>query len=206
MLWPAIAEEETLESENNSVLSTLCQVVLLEEFRRGFEVCKQVLLTPHAVTPWARLFEPHQFFEVKNAFYVGVSASASPMHGHPWFLSLKVATTGQVHPYAMLLPWKVPDMPSHHSKASPTLPLSPLPPQVDVMAADSSDLDKWDGWVRSRVRILVRHLEDHAAVRPHPEPLRPPPESHPDDPRPRKVYYLCLSKKPAEVGLSGHAV
>lgn len=55
---------------------------MLEEFRRGFEVCKDILLRPHAVTPWARLFEPYPFFAVKSAFYIGVRTDAV------WFCSV----------------------------------------------------------------------------------------------------------------------
>lgn len=28
--------------------------------------------------------------------------------------------------------------------------------QIEVFASNQSDLEKWDGWVRSRIRVLVR--------------------------------------------------
>lgn len=43
-----------------------------EEFKRGLDVCNDILLTPCAVTPWGRLFEQLRFFEVLRAFYVMV--------------------------------------------------------------------------------------------------------------------------------------
>jgi hypothetical protein len=37
-------------------------------------------------------------------------------------------------------------------------------------------------------------------VRPFPDSRKVPGEAYPEDPRPRKAYFLCLTKKTAQVG------
>mmetsp|Transcript_2836 Transcript_2836/g.7407 ORF Transcript_2836/g.7407 Transcript_2836/m.7407 type:complete len:812 (+) Transcript_2836:78-2513(+) len=66
---------------------------------------------------------------------------------------------------------------------------------IELIANNSGDMEKWDGWVRSRVRHLVRVLEEHANVRPFPESKSAPSEEHPEDSRPRKYYFLCITKR-----------
>jgi hypothetical protein len=45
----------------------------MSEFKRGFQVCNQVLvLRKQPITAWDQLFEPYRFFEVKTAHYVVV--------------------------------------------------------------------------------------------------------------------------------------
>ncbi|GFR45660.1 hypothetical protein Agub_g7072 [Astrephomene gubernaculifera] len=51
--------------------------------------------------------------------------------------------------------------------------------QLEVSADSEADLVLWDGWVSSRIRRLVRNLEDHVRVRPYPKPQRPPQPSPP---------------------------
>ncbi|KAL6757382.1 Poly(A) polymerase central domain-containing protein [Haematococcus lacustris] len=66
---------------------------------------------------------------------------------------------------------------------------------IEVCASNELDLERWDGWVRSRVRLLVRQLEEHLNVRPFPDAERVPASCNPEDPRPRKAYFLCLTKR-----------
>ncbi|KAG2498362.1 hypothetical protein HYH03_003621 [Edaphochlamys debaryana] len=51
--------------------------------------------------------------------------------------------------------------------------------QLEVSANHDSDLLLWDGWVSSRIRRLVRNLEDHVRVRPYPKAQKPPPPTPP---------------------------
>ncbi|GLC37322.1 hypothetical protein PLESTM_000568400 [Pleodorina starrii] len=70
--------------------------------------------------------------------------------------------------------------------------------QIEVSADTEQDLVLWDGWVSSRVRRLVRNLEDHVRVRPYPKAQRqpPPPAKDPDaDVRPRLLYYIGIDKR-----------
>ncbi|KAG2448722.1 hypothetical protein HYH02_006078 [Chlamydomonas schloesseri] len=46
--------------------------------------------------------------------------------------------------------------------------------QLEVSADSEGDLVLWDGWVSSRIRRLVRNLEDHVRVRPYPKAQKPP--------------------------------
>jgi hypothetical protein len=48
-------------------------------------------------------------------------------------------------------------------------------------------------------RMQVRVLEEHANVRPYPESKSAPSEEHPGDSRPRKYYFLCLTKRTPQV-------
>ncbi|KAG2433002.1 hypothetical protein HXX76_008729 [Chlamydomonas incerta] len=48
--------------------------------------------------------------------------------------------------------------------------------QLEVSADSEGDLVLWDGWVSSRIRRLVRNLEDHVRIRPYPKAQKPPPE------------------------------
>eukprot|EP00983_Pelagomonas_calceolata_P116265 1160282-Pelagomonas_calceolata.AAC.9 len=45
----------------------------------------------------------------------------------------------------------------------------------------------------------VRVLEEHANVRPFPESKSAPSEEHPEDSRPRKYYFLCITKRSPQV-------
>lgn len=45
--------------------------------------------------------------------------------------------------------------------------------QVEVSASNDAELTLWDGWVGSRIRTLVKAVEDHANVRPFPKPKVP---------------------------------
>ncbi|GIL71443.1 hypothetical protein Vretifemale_2001 [Volvox reticuliferus] len=70
--------------------------------------------------------------------------------------------------------------------------------QVEVSADNDRDLVLWDGWVSSRIRRLVRNLEDHVRVRPFPKPQRPPVAKEVDaDSRPRLLYYIGIDKRVA---------
>ncbi len=58
--------------------AVLPQAVMQEEFKRGFEICREILVyksNANGVTNWAKLFEPHKFFESKLAFYVLVGGT-----------------------------------------------------------------------------------------------------------------------------------
>lgn len=128
---------------NSTYNVTRCTMaVMQEEFKRGFETCREILVTKakSGVTQWGRLFEPYKFFECKAAFYV----------------------------------------------------------LIEVYAENDADLEKWDGWVRSRIRLLVRVLEDLLNVRPHPDSLRAPDNLYKDDARPRKFYFLSLTRRPVQ--------
>ena len=48
--------------------------------------------------------------------------------------------------------------------------------------------------------VQVRVLEEHANVRPFPESKSAPSDEHPDDCRPRKYYFLCITKRSPQVG------
>lgn len=47
------------------------QAVMIDEFKRGFEVCSTILPSG-GPSAWGRLFEPYKFFEMKTAHYVMV--------------------------------------------------------------------------------------------------------------------------------------
>jgi len=47
--------------------------------------------------------------------------------------------------------------------------------------------------------VQVRVLEEHANVRPFPESKSAPSDEHPGDSRPRKYYFLCLTKRSPQV-------
>ncbi|KAL6773760.1 PAP1 [Auxenochlorella protothecoides x Auxenochlorella symbiontica] len=68
--------------------------------------------------------------------------------------------------------------------------------QVDIVAASEADFEVWEGWVTSRLRLLIRSAGSIVEVRPWPKPLRPP-----ADPL-ACSYFLGLSKKRA-VALTG---
>ena len=61
--------------------------------------------------------------------------------------------------------------------------------QVDISARDAETYEAWEGWVTSRMRLLIRAAGAMVEVRPWPKPLRPPG-------RPLACsYFLGLSKK-----------
>ncbi|GAX76367.1 hypothetical protein CEUSTIGMA_g3813.t1 [Chlamydomonas eustigma] len=47
--------------------------------------------------------------------------------------------------------------------------------QIEVVASDDENLKTWDGWVRSRLKLMVKNMEDHVNARPLPKSLEPPP-------------------------------
>ncbi|PSC74388.1 nuclear poly(A) polymerase 1 [Micractinium conductrix] len=89
--------------------------------------------------------------------------------------------------------------------------------QVEVLANSKEDFDMWEGWVHSRMRLLIKSAGMMVDVRPWPKAFRPPPEALPPQQqdgsgghdgsngelqaaqRPRCVYYMGLSKKKAQV-------
>lgn len=107
-------------------------------------------------------------------------------------------------------------------------PRLPFLLQVEVSAHNGEDLKTWDGWVRSRLRMMVKTMESHVNARPLPHSLDPPkpaePESAASGPaveaqegdqqqqqeqrqeqqqeqrKPCKYYYLCITRKATQVG------
>ncbi|KFM27292.1 Poly(A) polymerase [Auxenochlorella protothecoides] len=71
---------------------------------------------------------------------------------------------------------------------------------VDIVAASEADFEAWEGWVTSRLRLLIRSAGSIVEVRPWPKPLRPP-----ADPL-ACSYFLGLSKKRAPVNDFAHRV
>ena len=62
------------------------------------------------------------------------------------------------------------------------------------MSADNEqDLTAWDGWVHSRIRTLVKDLQDSVAPRTWPEGFRNP-EPRVADGRSRLFYYIACGK------------
>lgn len=49
--------------------------------------------------------------------------------------------------------------------------------QVEVTAANKEDFEKWEGWVGSRMRLLIRSAGTMLDVRPWPKALKPPLET-----------------------------
>ena len=47
--------------------------------------------------------------------------------------------------------------------------------QIEVSADTEGDLNAWDGWVHSRIRLLIKQIEDYVAARPWPQTLKGPP-------------------------------
>lgn len=137
--------------------------VMAEEFRRGDEVCGQILSRGGAaLTEWGKLLEPLSFFE-----------------GFKHFL------------------------------------------QVEVVASCKEDFEMWEGWVHSRMRLLIKSAGMMVDVRPWPKAFRPP-DQQPQalaaaaaaaaveaadgqqqaavtPPQPRCLYFMGLSKKKAQM-------
>lgn len=82
--------------------------------------------------------------------------------------------------------------------------------QVEVTAANKDDFEKWEGWVGSRMRLLIRSAGMMLDVRPWPKPLKPPASqdalandestamngaADKTSATPRCFYYMGLSKK-----------
>ena len=82
--------------------------------------------------------------------------------------------------------------------------------QIEVAAAPG-DFDKWEGWVTSRMRLLVKSTGVMVDVRPFPAKILPPPEEDAaapgggdQAPKPRRCYYFIgLSKKKVTAGSRG---
>ena len=93
----------------------------------------------------------------------------------------------------------------------PTSNFEILHSQVEVRAPDPDQLKTWDGWVRSRLKLMVKNMEEHVNARPLPKPLDPPPSATaaaataaaaaPDPPSSSssKFYFLCITKRTAQV-------
>ena len=74
-----------------------------------------------------------------------------------------------------------------------------LLPQVDVIAPDAVSLKKWDGYVRSRLRMMVKNMEDSVNARPLPKDMHRP---QGEGAAPCiKSYFLCVTKRAAQVGV-----
>ncbi|KAF5827306.1 hypothetical protein DUNSADRAFT_975 [Dunaliella salina] len=146
---------------------------MVQKSEGAFERCKDVLFSPHSLHPQLSLPPPHAHFvmmqEFERAFEICKSILFSPRNTTDW--------SPLFEPLAF---FEVP-------KAFYVL--------IELIANNSGDMEKWDGWVRSRVRHLVRVLEEHANVRPFPESKSAPSEEHPEDSRPRKYYFLCITKR-----------
>lgn len=87
--------------------------------------------------------------------------------------------------------------------------------QVEVRAPDPEQLKTWDGWVRSRLKLMVKNMEEHVNARPLPKPLDPPPPATatadaaasipqqdpqtPNSSSSSKFYFLCITKRTAQV-------
>jgi poly(A) polymerase len=91
--------------------------------------------------------------------------------------------------------------------------------RVEVLASTKEDLKAWDGWVHSRLRTLVGRVEDYVTVRPWPKDFdggedggagggapaaaaadAAAPAPAPPTPRPSKLYFLGIDRKPPPVG------
>ena len=73
-----------------------------------------------------------------------------------------------------------------------------LSPQIDVIASDDLSLKKWDGYIRSRLRMMVKNMEDSVNARPLPKAMDRP---QGDAAAPCiKSYFLCVTKRTAQVG------
>ncbi|KAL4432581.1 hypothetical protein ABPG77_000518 [Micractinium sp. CCAP 211/92] len=123
--------------------------VMAEEFRRGDEVCGQILSrTGPGPTDWGKLLEPLPFFE-----------------GFKHFL------------------------------------------QVEVVAGSKEDFEMWEGWVHSRMRLLIKSAGMMVDVRPWPKAFRPPDQQQQQHDgtgeqkpvQPRCLYFMGLSKKKPQV-------
>jgi len=69
--------------------------------------------------------------------------------------------------------------------------------QVEVVATSKDDFELWEGWVHSRMRLLVRSAGVMVDIRPWPKALRPPSTSG-DTESLRCFYFMGLSKKRAQ--------
>lgn len=69
--------------------------------------------------------------------------------------------------------------------------------QVEVVALSKDDFELWEGWVHSRMRLLIRSAGMMVDVRPWPKAFRPPATSA-DSESLRCFYFMGLSKKRAQ--------
>lgn len=91
---------------------------------------------------------------------------------------------------------------------------------VEVTAASKEDFELWEGWVHSRMRLLIRSAGNMVDVRPWPKAFEPPAELHneegdgPEDGAekklgnsgPRCFYFIGLAKKRASTYQYGQAL
>jgi poly(A) polymerase Pap1 len=86
---------------------------------------------------------------------------------------------------------------------------------VEVTAANKEDFELWEGWVHSRMRLLIRSAGNMVDVRPWPKAFEPPAPT-PDEKTadetekeivgPRCFYFIGLAKKRASTYQYGQAL
>jgi poly(A) polymerase len=81
--------------------------------------------------------------------------------------------------------------------------------QIEVTASNKEDFDVWEGWVHSRMRLLIRSAGMMVDVRPWPKAFKPPADEQAEQQangssdgihsseQPRCFYFMGLSKKKA---------
>jgi poly(A) polymerase Pap1 len=79
---------------------------------------------------------------------------------------------------------------------------------VEVTAATKEDFELWEGWVHSRMRLLIRSAGNMVDVRPWPKAFEPPAEGIVDKvgEGPRCFYFIGLAKKRASTYQYGQAL
>ena len=183
-----------------------------EEFSKSYKTIQKVLFEPHKNgTPWRSLFQPQLFFEEAKGWYVQVSTRESTV-----LFSYFMSGAKLVLLLAPGVPGTALDPVVRHSRLT----------QIEVVAGDADQLKTWDGWVRSRLKLMVKNMEEHVNARPLPTALEPPKEvpssaaaaaaaeggvddikgggdqvaASPAVPRRHsKFYFLCVTKRSPQV-------